>query len=154
MEEKVWKIDNNKWIGAINLRTNSRYDKNGIDKHGFNKEGIHIITGTQFDENGYNRFGFNSDGINKYSININGKFVNSTISDYTVKYIKNVYGRLNRIIDILASDENIYSLYSKKFPILMKKQDERIFDENETDQYGCNKKGIHVITNMTIDNKG
>ena len=154
MKEEMWKIDENKWIGAINLKTNSRYDENEIDKHGFNKEGIHVITGTQFDEKGYNRFGFNENGINKYSININGKFVNCTISDYSVKYIKIAYGRLERIMDILASDENMYSLYSEKFPILNLKQAERVFGENEIDQYGFNKKGIHVISNMTTDNEG
>ena len=140
MEEKKWKINNNEWIGAINLKTNSRYDEDGIDKHGFNKEGIHVITGNQFDEKGYNRFGFNEDGVNKYSIDINRRFVNSTTSGYSVKYIQTLYGRLERIIDILASDENMYSLYSGKFPILKQKQAERVFDENEIDQYGFNKK--------------
>lgn len=154
MEEKKWKINNNEWIGAINLKTNSRYDEDGIDKHGFNKEGIHVITGNQFDEKGYNRFGFNEDGVNKYSIDINGRFVNSTTSGNLVKYIKTLYGRLERIIDILASDEKMYSLYSGKFPILKQKQAERVFDENEIDQYGFNKKGIHVTSNMTTDNEG
>ena len=36
MKEKTWKVREEEWHGAINLKTNSRYDENGIDKHGFN----------------------------------------------------------------------------------------------------------------------
>ena len=73
MKEKMWKIDNNQWNGVINVVTNSRYDKNGIDKHGFNKEGIHIITKDKYDEDGYDRFGFNEKGFNKYGIKFRKK---------------------------------------------------------------------------------
>ena len=154
MQEKIWKINDKQWIGTINVYTNSRYDENGIDKHGFNKEGIHVITRGRFDENGYDRFGFDENMVNKYGIDINGRFAVGSLSNYTIKYIRMQYRRLNRIIDILASEHAMYLLYSEKFPILSIKQNERVFDENGIDKYGFNKEGIHVITNITLDNYG
>ena len=138
------------WKDSINLKTNSRYDENGIDRHGFNKNGINIITGTQFDENGFNRFGFDEEGFNKYGININGRFVHG----YSVRYYRRIYGSLEEIIDIIASDKNLYSQYVGEFPILKLKQEQRVFNKDGIDTYGFNKDGICIITNQPIDRNG
>lgn len=159
MEEKKWNIDSKKWNEAIHIKTNTRYDENGIDKHGFNAEGIHVITGNEYDEDGYNRFGFNANGINKYGFDINGrtysiKWKSLPNKSYHQLYLKQLFKRLEGLIDILGSNEKEFAMYSEIFPIFIKKQEERVFNEKGIDQFGFNRKGIYVKTNSIVDFHG
>ncbi len=47
----------------INKKTKTKYDLNGLDWCGFNKDGFRA---------GWDRNGFGHDGLNKYGYNING----------------------------------------------------------------------------------
>lgn len=157
MEEKIWKADNNQWNGAINMLTNSRYDENGIDKHGFNKEGIHVITKGEFDENGYDRFGFNKNFVNKYGIKLRHTFpmaFSFVVDGKAVSNYRTTHGNLEFPMNMIATDESIFEFCSGRFLILKLRQSERIFDENGIDQNNFTREGINIITNKAIDNDG
>ena len=53
---------------GLNLITGTKYDKDGFDINGFNKDHIHKITNKKFDDEGYDYKGYDRNGFNRKGI--------------------------------------------------------------------------------------
>ena len=153
------------------------YHANGYNRHGFNRDGIHR-NGTRYDEkgrdcDGYDRKGYDSRGFNRWGFSRNGTRYNAKGRDcdgydhegYNSRgFNRDGIHRNGTRYDEKGRDCDDLNRWrsSRDVTTTNTSQTEQKFqyDENGIDQYGFNKRGIHIgQTSLTgkisyIDEKG
>ena len=115
---------------GIHYITGGRYDLEGYNVHGynrkgFNRQGIHKITKCEYDEEGYNQYGYNKDGFDRAGFN-REKIHRDTLTIYD----KEGY-------DIDGYNEKGFNRSGKHIITRTK------YDPDGYDQFGYNKKGYN-----------
>lgn len=106
------------------------YDENGYDIFGFDKNGVHKLTGTLYTEDNYDREGYNKDGYDRLNFDKNGihRFTDEKYDRYdSDKYGYDSYGYDKTGFNKSGYNKNGYDIFG--------------YDEHGNNQYGINVYG-------------
>ncbi|WP_051532651.1 hypothetical protein [Fusobacterium perfoetens] len=94
---------------GIHKETKTKYDKEGYDCYGFNKDKINKYTGTNYDIDGWDISGFNEKGINKTTgFNFNEKGNTQEIFSYPVDIFTHEMVKKPYFLDSFSGGEKEY----------------------------------------------